>query len=187
MTEYARWYKPVIILNGLVFLVAFTALISGGENGKIIGMYGGLIGAMLFGIWFWHMKSIQVKSLQGDIKHSTRQEEQKRYAKEQRRHEEDSQRRYEEEQREQRRHEEEQRQEDRNDKPNSTLRTFYDILEVNETATSSEIKKAYREWIKFYHPDKFESKSPEDKERAMAKAKKITEAYEKLKKSGKID
>jgi len=68
----------------------------------------------------------------------------------------------------------------------STLKKFYDILEISENATTSDIKKAYREWIKFYHPDKFESKSPEDKERALAKAKKITEAYEELQKAGKV-
>jgi len=69
MAEYARWYKPVVILNGLVFLVFVTALISGGENGEIIGTYAGLIAVILFGIWFWHMKSIQAKSLEDDTKY----------------------------------------------------------------------------------------------------------------------
>jgi len=64
MAEYARWYKPVMILSGLALLVTFTALISGGENGRIIGNSAGLISVILFGIWFWHMKSVQAKSLQ---------------------------------------------------------------------------------------------------------------------------
>ena len=70
MAEHARWYKPVIILDGLVFLVTITAAVSGGENGETIGTYGGLIALTLFGIWFWHMKSIQAKSLQGNKKYS---------------------------------------------------------------------------------------------------------------------
>lgn len=81
----------------------------------------------------------------------------------------------------------EQRKEYRSDQSNSILQKFYDILEIDENATASQIKKAYKELIKFYHPDKFETKSVEDKKRALSKAKKITEAYEELQKAGKVD
>lgn len=70
---------------------------------------------------------------------------------------------------------------------NSELKKFYDALGLSETATSSEIKNEYRKWIKFFHPDKFENKSPEDKEKALEKSKKMTVAYEELKKAGKVD
>lgn len=52
-------------------------------------------------------------------------------------------------------------------------KNFYDILEVNKEATADEIKKAYRNKAKQYHPDK----NPGDKE-AEEKFKEISEAYE---------
>jgi molecular chaperone DnaJ len=52
---------------------------------------------------------------------------------------------------------------------------FYDILEVEKTATAEEIKKSYRKLAMQYHPDK----AGEDKE-AEEKFKKIAEAYEVL-------
>ena len=90
------------------------------------------------------------------------------------------------ERREQEERERQERSRESTSSSESTLKKYYDVLEVDENATASEIKNAYRNWIKFYHPDKFESKSPEDKERAMAKAKKMTVAYEELQKAGKV-
>jgi DnaJ family protein A protein 2 len=52
--------------------------------------------------------------------------------------------------------------------------TFYSILEVSETATPEEIKKAYRRLSMEFHPDK--NKDPN----ATAKFQKISEAYETL-------
>jgi len=55
-------------------------------------------------------------------------------------------------------------------------RDYYEILEVKKEATPDEIKKAYRNLAKKYHPDV----SSESKEEAEAKFKEISEAYEVL-------
>lgn len=57
----------------------------------------------------------------------------------------------------------------------SDKKTYYEILGVAESATKSEIKKAYRKLAVKYHPDK----NPGDAE-AEAKFKEATEAYETL-------
>lgn len=54
-------------------------------------------------------------------------------------------------------------------------RDFYEILGINKSATSDEIKKAYRKMAIKHHPDK----NPNDKE-AEAKFKEAAEAYEVL-------
>ena len=53
--------------------------------------------------------------------------------------------------------------------------TFYNILEVSETASIDEIKKSYRRLSMLYHPDK--NKNNPD---ATAKFQKLSEAYETL-------
>lgn len=53
--------------------------------------------------------------------------------------------------------------------------TFYNILEVSETASIDEIKKSYRRLSMLFHPDK--NKNNPD---ATAKFQKISEAYETL-------
>lgn len=58
---------------------------------------------------------------------------------------------------------------------NSSNASFYDILEVPETATTDEIRKAYRKLSMIYHPDK-NGNSQESTE----KFQKISEAYEVL-------
>ena len=58
---------------------------------------------------------------------------------------------------------------------NSAVASFYDILEVSETASTDEIKKAYRKLSMIHHPDK-NGNSQESTE----KFQKISEAYEVL-------
>lgn len=53
---------------------------------------------------------------------------------------------------------------------------YYEILGVPRTATKDEIKKAYRELAKKYHPDL----NPNNKKEAEEKFKEISEAYEVL-------
>lgn len=53
---------------------------------------------------------------------------------------------------------------------------YYDILGISNTATNSEIKKAYKTLVKKYHPDVFEG----DKSVADSKIKQLNEAYEVL-------
>jgi len=52
---------------------------------------------------------------------------------------------------------------------------YYDILKINKTATEKEIKKAYRELVLKYHPDRNPTKN---KSRCENKFHKINEAYE---------
>ena len=56
----------------------------------------------------------------------------------------------------------------------------YDILEINKNATDEEIKKAYRELAKKYHPDNFKDNPLADL--AGEKMKAINEAYDQIQK-----
>ena len=56
----------------------------------------------------------------------------------------------------------------------------FDILGVSRFSTREEIKTAYRDKIKKWHPDKF-SNSPEKIAEAEALSKKINDAYSLLK------
>lgn len=57
---------------------------------------------------------------------------------------------------------------------------YYEILEISETATSEEIKSAYRKLSLKYHPDRQHGKSLEEKEVSNEKMKEINKAYEVL-------
>lgn len=54
---------------------------------------------------------------------------------------------------------------------------YYDILGVSQNASESEIKKAYRQLSKKYHPDMQGGKSDKEKEAAEEKFKEISHAY----------
>ena len=58
----------------------------------------------------------------------------------------------------------------------------YKILEIERTASVSEIKKAYREMVKKYHPDKLQGMDEMYKKGALEKFQKVQEAYEQLQK-----
>ena len=62
----------------------------------------------------------------------------------------------------------------------------YKILELDPTATISEIKKAYRKMAKKYHPDKVSHLGEEHQKGAEEKFRKVQEAYEQLQKEKRI-
>lgn len=57
-----------------------------------------------------------------------------------------------------------------------TKRDYYEVLGVQKNATDEELKKAYRQLAKKYHPDA----NPDNKEEAEKKFKEVNEAYEVL-------
>lgn len=58
----------------------------------------------------------------------------------------------------------------------------YKILDILQTATNEEVKKAYRAMAKKYHPDKLQSKDPALVKGAQEKFQKVQEAYETIQK-----
>ena len=63
---------------------------------------------------------------------------------------------------------------------NSSNEKDYEILGVSSTASKEEIKKAYKDLIKKFHPDKVQHLGDEFKNFAEDKIKKINKAYEKV-------
>lgn len=58
----------------------------------------------------------------------------------------------------------------------------YKILEIEKSASDSEVKKAYRKMAKKYHPDKLQGIGQEHMKGAQEKFQKIQAAYESVKK-----
>ena len=58
----------------------------------------------------------------------------------------------------------------------------YKILEIKKTATTDQVKKAYRTMAKKYHPDRVEHLGEEHKKGAEEKFKQVQKAYEYLQK-----
>lgn len=58
----------------------------------------------------------------------------------------------------------------------------YKILEIERTATPPEIKKAYRDMVKKYHPDKLQHMDEAYRKGAEEKFNKVQQAYEQLQK-----
>lgn len=94
---------------------------------------------------------------------------------------EEEQRRQEEERRTR---EEEQRQREearaRFERESRVKETYYDILRVSRNATQDEIKRAYHDKIKEYHPDIFMNQPEWVRKQAEQMSKKLNEAYEVL-------
>lgn len=59
-------------------------------------------------------------------------------------------------------------------------KSLYTVLGVSENASADEIKTAYRNLAKKYHPDKFTGKPEEEKKAAEEKFKRISHAYDVL-------
>jgi DnaJ-class molecular chaperone len=57
---------------------------------------------------------------------------------------------------------------------------YYDCLELKETASTAEIKKAYYRLAMIYHPDKHSNESPEQCAMYEQRFKQVNEAYQVL-------
>lgn len=64
----------------------------------------------------------------------------------------------------------------------NNLESAYAVLEIEETVTDEEVKKAYKRLALKHHPDKVESLGPDVKRAAEEKFKQIVAAYEAIKK-----
>jgi len=62
----------------------------------------------------------------------------------------------------------------------------YKILEIEPSATDEELKKAYRRMAMKHHPDKLATMGEEIQKAAQEKFRKVTEAYEAIKKERNI-
>ncbi len=58
----------------------------------------------------------------------------------------------------------------------------YKILEIEKSATDAEVKKAYRQMVKKYHPDKLGHMDEAYRKGAQEKFNKVQEAYEQIQK-----
>jgi DnaJ like chaperone protein len=56
-------------------------------------------------------------------------------------------------------------------------------LEIEQSVSDEEVKKAYRAMAKKYHPDKVSHLGPEVKKQAEGKFRMVQEAYENIKKA----
>ena len=61
------------------------------------------------------------------------------------------------------------------------------VLGVSPLSSKEEIKKAYREALKLYHPDKYQSLPPRLKDSSTEITKALNDAYSELKSTGRAD
>lgn len=57
------------------------------------------------------------------------------------------------------------------------MKTYYDLLTIERTASPDDVKRAFRREIARYHPDKVQHLGPEFQEIAATRAAELTEAY----------
>jgi curved DNA-binding protein CbpA len=58
-----------------------------------------------------------------------------------------------------------------------TLKTYYDLLGIESTASPEDVKRAFRHQIARYHPDKVQHLGAEFQQMAAVRAAELTEAY----------
>lgn len=63
----------------------------------------------------------------------------------------------------------------------SDLSQAYATLGLDSSATNEQLKTAYRNLVKKYHPDRFATQSQEEQDKAAEMFKKVQDAYEKIK------
>lgn len=66
------------------------------------------------------------------------------------------------------------------------LLAYYKVLEIDESATDEEVKKAYRKMAVRFHPDKVAHLGDDIKKSAEDKFKSVNEAYERIRKERKM-
>ena len=65
--------------------------------------------------------------------------------------------------------------------------SVYDLLEISSTATTGEIRTAYRRLVLKYHPDRNKNAGEQEKKQLASKFQQIQEAYEYIKKERGIN
>lgn len=74
-----------------------------------------------------------------------------------------------------------QRQQHYNTSPYTTISKAYEILELENSATADDLKRAYRKMAKLHHPDRVAHLGEDVQKSAKQKFQKISDAYELIK------
>ncbi len=61
-----------------------------------------------------------------------------------------------------------------------SMKKYFQILKIDPGVSFEEVKRAYREKVKFWHPDRFPSESPRLQKKAHEQVSQINEAYKHL-------
>lgn len=60
------------------------------------------------------------------------------------------------------------------------MKDYYEVLEIAQDASQDEVKSAYKELVKIYHPDRLGDISEQRRKKIESKLKEVNEAYETL-------